>query len=308
MIWQKLLLSLAGAAALVACCGYTWRIIHTRWRHGFVLPRRRRGPVPWRLSDFPFFFLLSSLAVGLIFSTLHKSDAAAPALHVAAEAKPAHPLIQLMHSNAGLWFKLLAVLAAALLAPVSEEFSFRLLGQNWLEHWLLRWKGDRVSPSSRVTMERCSVLGLSFFFASLHFRWTSSDSLDFRSALLAQSIVYPFSVALIVLLLARRTRQWRRYLYGTRGLFFRDVRLGLSAFFAVTPVVMLLQMGMLQLTLQLPTHMRFAPDPFPLFFFSLAAGYLAQRTRRITASVALHVFFNSFSLLLAFIAGLFAQL
>ena len=288
------------AAAFLACCTYTWRIIHTRWRHGFVLPRRRRGPMPWAIGDFPLMFALSTVGSGLGYKLL--LDRLGPAaFDVDQAAKPAHPILQLIYSNADESLKILAIFSAAVLAPVWEELLFRLLGQNWLEQRLLKANGRRERPSSRRRVENVSVLAMSLLFAALHFRLLHEKAVDFRAGILAQAIVNGSLAIVLLALLAVRTGRWKRRLYGMPRLIGRDLRLALSAFFAVTPVLMVVQIAFMLLVRMLPESRQIAPDPVPLFLFSLVLGYLAQRTRRITASIALHIYFNSFSLVLAFL-------
>jgi hypothetical protein len=69
---------------------------------------------------------------------------------------------------------------------------------------------------------------------------------------------------------------------------------GIAAFAAVAAPIYMALWYALNL---LPSYL--APDPFVLFFFTLALGILFYRTHRIMPSLVLHASLNATSLMLA---------
>jgi membrane protease YdiL (CAAX protease family) len=126
-----------------------------------------------------------------------------------------HPIIVLLQQEPGAHIYVIAALAAVVVAPLAEEFFFRVLLQGWLE---------TAGPDSSST----ATLG---------------------DDLLAES---------------------------TPPVRWRPIVLSSVLFAAV--------------------HLGQGLAPAPLFFFSLALGYLYQRTHRIWASAALHFSLNATSL------------
>ena len=73
-------------------------------------------------------------------------------------------------AEGNVWVFLLCVISAAVVAPISEEFLFRVLLQGWLEALEHRWR--RQMPTLRRLIPRGTgpILLTSLLFARLHFR------------------------------------------------------------------------------------------------------------------------------------------
>ena len=76
-----------------------------------------------------------------------------------------------------------------------------------------------------------------------------------------------------------------------------DIRLGILAFFAITPAVYAIQSALTRYWPELAV-----PDPIPLLLLGLVLGTLYCRTHRIVPSIVLHSMFNTIGVL-SVIAG-----
>lgn len=290
---------LAAVAASIAI--WTWagrRLFHGKP----VLPYEGRRPVPWNFSDVAVIFLvyLAPALAGLALSPLLKIDAAraGPAEDGPEELGVSHPVIELLASNPDLLTLLFCVFVVVVVAPVVEEFLFRLVLQGWLERRerdLIRHQGIRHRIRGAMPVALTAVL-----FASLHFR-TAQPKLEPGRVveLLAQVGVWN----LVTLAAGVGWLQMRRGatladlgIVPTRIL--ADFRLGVVTFFAIAAPIYLLQ-GVLHYLLS----DLIAPDPITLVFFATALGVLYFRTHRITAPIALHMALNGTSLLVAWLAA-----
>lgn len=267
-----------------------------------VLPYEGRRSVPWSFGDVAIIFgvYLAPALAGLALSPLLGTDAAraGPAKGGPEELGVSHPVIELLASNPGLFTLLFCVFVVVVVAPVVEEFLFRLVLQGWLE----RRERDRIRqygirPRIRGAMP---VLLTAILFASLHFR-TAQPKLepDRVVELLAQVGIWNL-VTLVAGVGWLRLR--RGATLADLGLaperVLSDFRLGVVTFLAIAAPIYLLQ-GLLHYLLS----DLIAPDPITLVFFAIALGVLFFRTHRITAPIALHMALNGTSLLVAWIAA-----
>jgi membrane protease YdiL (CAAX protease family) len=133
----------------------------------------------------------------------------------------------------------------------------------------------------------------SLVFACLHFRQVEEpvpvEQTAVKMAILTVASV--LSIVVAVYLLRMRGATWADLGVVPRKLL-TDVKLGLLAFLAVTPPLLLLFAFCKSV---FPTNV--TPDPVPLFFLAVALGVLCYRTRRIAPAIVLHAAFNGVGVL-----------
>jgi len=277
----------------IAACAAVWTGIFVRKFQGLpVLPYEPRRQVPWNGLDVLVVFLTYMIVMGLV------TPASKPAAK-AALSERGHSLEPLLALGNPLWMILLAVLMAVIVAPLVEEFLFRVVLQGWLESVETFWR--RRARHLRVLMRGSAAVVLSsLLFASVHFRPGREpapvEETATNTALFAAGSL--LSMILIVCFLRMRGATWADLGIVPRK-WLADVKLGLLAFLAVTPPVMLL-FGFCKSVF--PKNL--TPDPVPLFFLALALGVLCYRNRRIAPAIVLHAAINSVSVLIALMNAL----
>lgn len=283
------------AAALVASAGI-WNWALARWRHGLpVVAYQPRRPVPWCGWDVLAVVLVYALTVDVAIIAVRELMGPQWAQPLPGRGTTQHVVAQMIHGGQA-WMFLVALLAAGVVAPVVEEFLFRVLLQGWLEAGERRRR--RLLPWLRRVVPRGvgPVVVTSFVFAWMHYRVGGQVYRPeyLAAVLIGQTIASLLTMTLAIAVIRLRTGATAADLGWATCHCLADVRLGLLAIVAVGPLAYLLQIGMSCL---LPEDV--APDPFALFFFALALGALYQRTHRIVPSLVLHMALNVTSLLLA---------
>ncbi len=293
-------LQAAVLAAFLAVSAGIWAWIYGRWQRGEpIIPLARRKPVPWQAQDVLFIFLM-----GLFLSILAAKTVQAwmgpEAVQPAADQKPElnHAAQQLL--NAGTPTAIaVAVAMAVLVAPLFEEFFFRVLLQGWLEAvWSRRRRKHRELRAAPLSW--LPIVLPAAFFALMHLR-SGKEPLSpqyLTGLFLGQmtSDLLLLGLAIVVLRLAVRATAadlgWRPEKLRA------DATLGILALYAATPPVLAIQFAMTVLVTL--TRINYAPDPIPLFLLALVLGYLYHRTHRIAPSLVLHCTFNATSIVLYF--------
>lgn len=261
-----------------------------------------RPPVPWgglEVALVVFLYLGGLIIFPAAVHQLRSTKTPQPLAAVATEAPDTqHQLVRLIRSSRDAATLALSVITAALLAPLCEEFVFRLVLQGWLED-RLRWLRLRARWLRRRGRGLVPLMVVALLFAGFHARGASAGPRpevirDYLSgAALAQLVTLLAGTAVL------------RYGAGAtaadlglrRATLRADVRLGLASFLALAPVLYGLQMA---LTLLLPK--RIAADPISLVPFALVVGWLYLRTHRIVPSIVTHMALNATSLLLLWLA------
>jgi len=270
-----------------------------RFMRGKFVPYERRRRVPWGALD----LLLVFLIYGGLAVLAQRLAAEWFALEPVSESTPragegleaAHPLVVLLHENPSLWTLLLCGFVGILVAPIVEEFLFRLLLQGWLESAEHRLR--RSLPALRRLMPGAAPIVLaSLFFGSLHYRGPLpvTDPKRLTVMFAAGALVSLVTLAGAVGLVRFRTGATAFDFGFVPEKLWPDVRLGLAAFVALAAPIYLVQIN---LRLWLPKHP--IVDPITLFFFAAALGTLYYRTHRIVPSIVAHMALNTTSLLLA---------
>lgn len=167
-----------------------------------------------------------------------------------------HPLIEMLKKDSDAGIFLVAGFAAVIVAPIAEEFLFRVLLQGWLERLFsgresnetLVFGGYQQPPAPSVEILPPNVA-------------QPDDKLDPANPYRSPSEVKDVPVA-------ESAGNVRRQLIPI---------LVSSFFFALS-------------------HWSHGPDPIPLFVFAMGLGYLYQRTHRIVPCIFLHLLLNACSL------------
>lgn len=291
----SLLMMLGMAGFLAVWYGIGIRLV----RRQPLVPQERRPAVPWGGADL-------ILVIGVWFSGQVAMGALAPVFLGAealtptpagngGEASAQHAVAKLLQQDGRAGVFLLAALMAVVVAPVCEEFLFRLLLQGWLEKMEreLRRSWPRLRPLLYPGV--LSVGSASWLFAMMHFRMGEESP---RSSVLLYLLVASMvvNVSTVVSALAwirlRRGATW-----ADLGLvperFGSDVLLGATTFLAIGIPLYGLQYVLTQIV---PPSI--APDPLALFPFAIVLGFLYFRTHRIVPSIALHMGLNGTTMLM----------
>ncbi len=326
-------------------CGLVWSVVVVRLVRGAPVVRYEpRRPVPWFGIDL-FAVALLAIAVPVLTAAAGRKcfgiEDGVPAAVDEGAPDTGHPIGRLLMGDQGGWVFALCALAAVVVAPLVEEFLFRLVFQGWLEAVERgrrpRTSGRRatavppgppaepvdpanpyVSPAGEVAAEaprgfahavrtrrRVLPIGVlpifisSLLFAALHFR--PSEPAQPLEQLVFLLVMWQVS-SLLVFILAAGLLRFRSGAtlkdFGiVPGKLLPDVRLGLVAYVAVCPPVYLLMFLVKSVAPE-----TWVVDPFPLFFFAIALGFLYFRTHRIVPSIVTHAAFNGTTVFLAWLA------
>ncbi len=301
----SLLQNVMGTVAFLLVFGsvVVWAVVARHWRRRQpVVPYQPRRRVPWGAFDVALLILLYQSMPALVLMAAQPwfdiPAVAAEQTTAESELDNVHPLARvLLESHGRVWPILLCVVSAVVVAPITEEFVFRLLLQGWLER-LERRLRRRIASLRGGIVGLVPVATVAIFFSMRHLREPTAK-IEFST------IVFLLGVqAVASLLTVALSAFWLKFAVGATLTDFGivpnklagDIRLGLLAFLAVMPPIYAMMYGVKSF---LPT----VADP--LFLLPLAAvlGILYFRTHRIVPSVALHMAFNAAGVLLAFAAS-----
>ncbi|GHT20926.1 hypothetical protein FACS189419_01000 [Planctomycetales bacterium] len=193
-----------------------------------------------------------------------------------------HPIDQLLHQGQ----KMPLVLAAAffigvVISPLTEEFLFRLLLQNWLSRYL-----------------RSAYLSLvitSFFFAALHggsHGKFDAGTLFFVLAMVGIINAFVLSAGLFYLVRIMKIPM-RQHLFQANWTW-KGV-LQLTSLFIVT-ILLTYALNFYLKTYLSANYPNQVSDPLPLFFFSLVLGFVYLRTRQLAPCFLMHAGLNALSI------------
>ena len=288
-------------AAVLWCFGAVWITVGVRLWHGKpVLPRQPRRPVPWKGVDLLAVLVVNLVIVsvisGLLYACLDSRITQSPTIWDVEKSTGAHQVAQLM-TEGNAWILLLCGISAVVVAPIVEEFYFRVLLQGWLE------AGERRLRPFMPLLGRLGAFGpiflSSLLFARMHFRVAGPPQNMWMMAygLLALSIGSVISMVLAILFLrVARGATAADFGWSLRH-FPRDVKLGVLAFAALALPIYGTQIVLASL---LPKSV--SPDPFSLFLLAVALGIIYYRTHRIVPAIALHMSLNFTSLTVAWLS------
>ncbi|MCL2117434.1 MAG: CPBP family intramembrane metalloprotease [Planctomycetaceae bacterium] len=213
-----------------------------------------------------------------------------------------HPLTILMQKNGqNPMVILVCFLTAVIVAPLTEEFMFRVVIQGGIEAKLRRGYGHSA-PAQRIP-----ILLTALFFAAIHFRTqqeTTPSSIDRIFQAMTATLIGNLVAMAVVIVVFRRLFRIR---WSDIGLwdFRRTGRDALGALLLL--VTILIPIGVVKYVVDMFAKSDGAVqlgvtssmvDPIPLFLFALVIGTLYHRTRRFASVFFLHAFFNLYSFMI----------
>ncbi|NLS95795.1 MAG: CPBP family intramembrane metalloprotease [Planctomycetaceae bacterium] len=282
-----------------------WLVVLARvLRRQPVIRFEARRPVPWNgwdavglfLGMFLLALLLSQVAektLGWKFEKPQKMPHAAAPAGEDLDLERAHPIVVLLSSDLNRAVVFLCLFSAVVLAPIHEEFTFRLVMQGAFENIDARYRRLFRYPGRWLGL--APVVMSSLVFASLHFRVPRPrQPEEIMHLLIIDAVARVLLVAGGIIYLRRiRLASWSDL--GIRfDKFLTDLGLAGTTFVAVIVPIYVIQ---IELAKRFP---EIVPDPLPLFLLALALGYLYFRTHRITPCILLHLIFNGSSMAMFF--------
>lgn len=288
------------ATLAIWACLAAWVFVAVRWRRKQPLvPYEPRRPVPWKLFDvfvaLSLYFVMPMCVVHVACEWFGAEVTLPSVFDEDVDLDTAHPLARVLVKDPSPWAVFVCLMAAVVVAPLTEELLFRLILQGWLEASERHLRRREPRPH-RLTPGLMPVMLSAGFFAALHFRSPSpqldADALLFRIE--AGSVASLLTVVLVFC--------WLRFNTGATLADFgvvpqnlrSDLKLGLVAFVMFTVPIYAILIAVMSL---LPKDT--IADPMPIFFLAVVLGGLYYRTHRIVPSIALHMAFNAAGVLLA---------
>jgi membrane protease YdiL (CAAX protease family) len=299
LVWLLLMRAFAVTGFLVMCAVVAFRAVRGRP----LLPYQPRRPVPWQAIDLLLIMVVYIAAVGaashLVEARLGPEFTEPPILYDVGKADATHVIAKLLRTG-NVWVSLLAGLSAVVVAPIVEEFLFRLLLQGWLEAGQRRLKRKMPTLRRLVPGGVGPVVLASLLFAMIHFHVARPMRHPYFEIglILGGSVASLLTMAFALGLLGLRVRATAEDLGWVPGKLLADVKLGVLAFVGLAAPIYFTHY--LWTTL-LPSYI--APDPFPLFLLALALGTLYYRTHRIVPAIVLHMSLNMTSLAMAWLTA-----
>ncbi len=313
-------LGIVGIAVLAASATIWTAVFVCWWMRWPVIRYQPRRPVPWGGEHVLVVVILYLALIGVGHVIIHyalpsdvaKQEKVEPAgAAESATKKPArlttlHPVARMvLAARDNPWVFLAAFLAAVVVAPVVEEFFFRVLLQGWLE--AIERRHRRILRLLwRILPGAGPIVLASLIFGGVHFRLGAAAEAIPRPVVVATLLVANATaelmamVYIILLLRAHRGATATDFGWAPKKLA-SDFGLGLAAFVAVLPPAYIA----FYFSKCAMDHVfgadRVAGDPLPLFFFALVLGAIYYRTHRIAPSTVTHAALNATMMALLFL-------
>lgn len=240
--------------------------------------------VPWTGFDVLLFFAIW-LAALMVSGAVAFTDVRPQASENTQDH--GHPITQLIEQGKNSPVVLVVVfLAAVVVAPLIEEFLFRMLFLGWLE---AKFKHIKLPCASGI-----AIVLVSLCFAAIHAN--NHDVIDVPSmliGLIVSSVVSLMVFAAGITYLAQvRNVRIADYLFGSwRFVRFRFVA---GAGYCLMAIVFIYGLQAALLSMFPGTNV----SPIPLFVFALVLGLLYSRTQNLSYCILLHACLNGISLAL----------
>ena len=201
-----------------------------------------------------------------------------------------HPLAQLIEqSEHSLVILLVALIAGVIVAPIVEEFLFRMLFQGWLEATFQQLHVPHASSVAIVIVALC--------FAAIHLN--SNDAIDVHTLLIGFVLSSLYSLIVftagIVYLTQVRNVQIANYFIGTERFFRPGFFRGMG--YCLLVIVFCFVLFATLKSIYPETNVA----PVAIFFFALALGVLYSRTQNLSYCILLHACLNGISLTLVWL-------
>jgi membrane protease YdiL (CAAX protease family) len=259
------------------------------------LPSARRS-VPWGgldlLAVVAVYILLVAAAMALA-QVILGPELTRPLPKDNADAQGAAHSVVLLIAQRNVWIDLACGISAVVVAPITEEFFFRLLLLGWLDK--VQWKllGNVRSARRWLAAGVGPIVITSMLFASMHFRFSEETYHPqyTLASMLCNSFASLLAVAFAALFIGYHWRATPAQLGWDGRQLVNDAILGVGAFaVSAVPVFAIFHLAVSFIRINLA-------DPVPLFFFALVLGYLYHRTGRILPSIVAHASLNVYSLI-----------
>jgi membrane protease YdiL (CAAX protease family) len=290
---------------VIGICLVVWAAIIERMVSGAsIVPYQPRRRVPWQIWDLlavVFFYVAGVIFLIQTAQYLFSMEMKEGSVNLAGgQTSTAHPIIQLLRVNNWAAFFVCGT-AAVVVAPIAEEFFYRILLQGWLEKTERTWRRRLPTLMRLMPPGALPIFISSIIFAGQHFRKEAPMvNVDLFMLLLAcDSIVRILTIIFSIVFLHWRVGATAVDFGWVPKKLIADVRLGLITFAAIAVPIYGCLIAVSHI---LPKN--FAPDPIPIFFFAIALGFLYNRTHRAAPSVALHMALNATSLAMVFLSNL----
>ena len=269
------------------------------------------GTVPWNGGDVFLVVLLFIVAQSFAILLFVPDDlqegssttTEVPQENVAAsgaEPENEHPVVMLLQNPPNHWAPFIAIASAVAVAPLVEEFLFRVLLLGWLSKKERLFRGADSTIGWRTSW--FSLVLTSIVFALMHVRGAPADDSPQRMvALLTASSAAELLVFAVVMVCFRKAICSTYEQLGWSVAHLKsDILSGLKTIALVSVPIIAMQVLLYKL---ISPYTSWAPDPIPLFFFSLVLGWLYLGTGRIVAPLVAHMGLNSISLVLLWMLG-----
>lgn len=275
-----------------------------------LFPPRRQRTVPWGVNVIPLVLVLYLLMPFLVYPLVQElqvsnfrfqEEVSNTNPEAEKDLAEQHSLTILMQkSGHNPVVILVCFLVAVIVAPLAEEFVFRVVIQGGIEATLRREFGR-----SALT-KRLPILITALFFAAVHFRPKQEidrASIDQTFQIMTATMIGNLATVAVSIVIFRN---FFRIRWSDIGLWdFRQI--GRDALGALLlQLAILIPIGIVIITVQTLAKTQWATDhgissnmvdPIPLFLFALVLGTLYYRTRRFASVFFLHAFFNLCSFL-----------
>ena len=182
-----------------------------------------------------------------------------------------HPLVRLLRQSPDPAMLVLCCLSAVVVAPLFEEFVFRVLLQGWLEKVLAADPVPQVPEVASAFASKRAAVAIPSARVDAD-ALASADVNPFKSPESEQQYTGP-----------PRAGETSGQVAGSR------LPLRFSA--NVLPIL-------ISSTVFAGLHYGHGPDPIPLFVLAAALGYLYQRTHRLVPGLMVHVLLNASSMVM----------
>jgi membrane protease YdiL (CAAX protease family) len=284
------LLIYAAAEALTCLAGFCWLMV--RHRTGLA----GQGVCPITARDVKLgaiaagTLLLPTFAIQMIVTRYYPTH---------------HPIIELLKDQSGPEFFLASGVLAVIVAPIAEEFLFRVWLQSWLEKLVQFFRGREPKSSEVRVTGRSLILGDSW--GEEQFGRVDPTRIPAEASDLAiPSESFDASLEANITIVEGQTESnenpYRspRELEGEDAL---DADIPAAAMLVEQRSAMPILGSALLFAL---AHVGNGPDPIPLFLLAIGLGYVYQRTQRVVPCIMIHMACNAISLF-AFWASLQSQ-
>lgn len=274
------LLIYAGAEAFTCVMGFCWLLV--RHRTGLA----GQGVFPLSEQDLKIgavaagTLLLPTFLIQIVVTRYYPTH---------------HPIIELLKDQSGPQFFLASGVLAVLVAPIAEEFLFRVWLQSWLEKLVRFFRESSKEVGPERISGRSLILGDPWVGPQVV--QPESDDIQPEHAYLYLPPDTPATSLDGELTMRAPRDEFDENPYRSSGLLVvegsrDDTAPATAELLEERSVVPILGSALLFAL----AHIGNGPDPIPLFLLALGLGYIYQRTQRVLPCILIHMACNAISL------------